>query len=85
MTMEATLVKMGTSLGFKVPETVIKDFNLKEGTKIEINFLLNGKSFFREKSKKREGWNAAFAQYALEGEDKLMLPDFLDLETEALM
>jgi len=73
--MEATLVKIGTSLGFKVPEAVIKDFNLKEGTKIEINFMLNGKSFFSEKLKNREGWDAAFAQYALDGEDNLMLPN----------
>jgi len=83
--MEATLVKIGTSLGFKVPETVIKDYGLKEGTKIEINFMLNGKTFFGEKSKKREGWDAAFAQYALDGEDKPMLPDFLDLETDTLL
>jgi antitoxin component of MazEF toxin-antitoxin module len=76
---------MGTSLGFKVPETVINDLNLKEGTRIEINFIMNGKPFFRKKSKNREGWDAAFAQYALEGEDKLLLPDFLDLETDDLM
>ena len=83
--MEATLVKIGTSLVFKVPETVINDYNLKEGTKVEINFILNGKSFSKEKSKKREGWEAAFSQYALDGEDKLMLPDSLDLETETLL
>ena len=83
--MEATLDKIGTSLGFKVPEKVIKDFNLKEGTKIEISFMQNGKSFSMEKSKKREGWDAAFAQYALEGEDKHILPDFLDIETDTLL
>ena len=46
--------------------------------------MLNGKSFSKEKSIKREGWDAAFAQYALEGEDKPLLPDFLDLETDTL-
>ena len=34
------------------------------------------------KTKSRQGWDAAFAQYALEGEDKPMLPDFLDSETD---
>jgi antitoxin component of MazEF toxin-antitoxin module len=83
--MEATIVKMGTSLGVKVPETVIKDFGLKVGTKIGIHFIQKGNFSFRAKSKIREGWDTAFAQYALDGEDKLMLPDFLDLETDALI
>ena len=39
----------------------------------------------RRKTKIREGWNAAFAQYAMEGEDKPMLPDFLDTETNAFL
>ena len=83
--MEATVVKIGSSLGFKIPEPVIKDFNLKVGTKININFIQDGKFVLRKKSKIREGWDSAFAQYALEGEDKSMLPDFLDSETDAFL
>jgi len=80
--MEATVIEIGTSLGLKVPETVIKDFNLKAGTIIQMNFQHNGDLVLRKKSKIREGCDAAFAQYALEGEDKSMLPDFLDSETD---
>ena len=83
--MEATIVKIGNSLGFSVPETVIKDFNLKAGTKVRINFLQNGEFVFQDKPKAREGWDAAFAQYALGGEDQPMLPDFLDSETDDLL
>ena len=83
--MEATVVKIGSSLGFKIPEPVIKDFDLKAGTKIDINFIQDGKFVLRKKSKIREGWNAAFAQYALDGEDEPMLPDFLDSETDTFL
>ena len=37
------------------------------------------------KSKLRQGWDAAFAQYALDGEDTQMLPDFLDTETDTFL
>lgn len=36
----------------------------------------------RKKPKIREGWDDAFDKYATNGEDKLLLPDFLDSETD---
>jgi antitoxin component of MazEF toxin-antitoxin module len=83
--MEATVIKIGSSLGFRVPEIAVKDFNLKAGTIIEMNFRQNGELVLRKKSKIREGWDAAFSQYALDGEDKSMLPDFLDSETDTFL
>ena len=38
-----------------------------------------------KKIKIREGWDAAFAQYALDGEDEHLLPDFLDSEVDAIL
>ena len=78
--MEATVIKIGASLGFMVPDSVIETFDVKEGTKVEMNNFVFGK-----KSKVRTGWDTAFAQYAKNGEDELMLPDFLDLETEKFL
>jgi antitoxin component of MazEF toxin-antitoxin module len=49
--MEATIVKIGTSLGVKVPEAVIKDFNLKAGSKIELKYMRDGEFIIREKAK----------------------------------
>jgi len=82
---EATVIKVGSSLGLKVPESMVRDFNLKAGTKVEMNFKQNGKLVLLKKSNARLGWGAAFAQYALNGEDKPMLPDFLDSETDAFL
>jgi hypothetical protein len=38
----------------------------------------------REK-KSREGWDDAFKRYVSEGEDELLLPDFLDVELEKFL
>ena len=83
--MEATLIKMGTSLGFKVPEIMIEDFDLRAGTKVEMNFLRNNEFVLRKRQKARDGWDAAFSQYAMNGEDKPMLPDFFDSETDTFL
>ena len=83
--MEATLIKIDNPFGLKLPESLVKDYNLRAGTIIEMNFRDEGKYIFRKKTKIREGWDAAFSQYALEGEDKHLLPDFLDSETDSLL
>ena len=83
--MEATVVNIGGSLGVRVPEAVIRDFNLTAGTKVEICFMRDDTLLFGRKSKARDGWDAAFARYADEGEDKLMMPDFLDTETDEML
>ena len=83
--MEATVVKIGGSLAFKVPEAVEKDFNLKAGSIVEMNLIHNGELVLRRKPKIRDGWSTKFAKYALDGEDKQLLPDFLDSETDTLL
>ncbi|MCL2245970.1 MAG: hypothetical protein FWC10_02535 [Lentimicrobiaceae bacterium] len=83
--METTVIKIGNSLGFKVPEAIIKDFNLKAGVKVKMDLKQDGALIFRKRSKIREGWSSAFAMYALNGEDKPLLPDFLDSEINVLL
>ena len=83
--MEATVIRIGNSLGIKVPDRVIKDYNIEVGSKLELDFNPNGNIVFWKKTKARKGWATAFAQYALEGEDKALLPDFLDSETDTFL
>jgi antitoxin component of MazEF toxin-antitoxin module len=83
--MEATVIRIGNSLGFSVPERIINDYNIKVGTRVEMDFKQNGYVVLREKSKVREGWADAFALYAREGEDMPLLPDFLDTETNTFL
>ena len=79
--MEATVIRIGNAFGFSISEEIIKRFDMKVGSKIEIDL----KQIAQTKSKARDGWDSAFALYALEGEDKMMLPDFLDSEISTLL
>lgn len=63
---------------------MVKDCDLKYGTKIEIE-QRKGKLVIKKKESVREGWDGAFAQYAKKDEDKPLLPDFLDAETDMLL
>ena len=83
--MEATVVRIGDTFGFKISEEIMKSFDIRVGTKVEMDVKKNGEITLRKKPKAREGWDNAFALYALEGEDALMLPDFLDSETNTLL
>ena len=83
--MEATVVKTGTPLGVKIPDTMIINYNLQAGTKVDMSFIQNNRLVLCEKTKNREGWEVKFAQYALNGEDKPMLPDLLDSETDVFL
>lgn len=82
--MESKIIKVGTSLGLIIPGLMAKDYDLKHGTKIEIE-LRKGELVIKKKDSVREGWDEAFARYAKEGEDKQLLPDFLDSEAEMLL
>lgn len=83
--MESKIIKVGTSLGLIVPGSFAKEYGLKFGTKIELIRKENGEFVVRKKANAREGWAEAFAQYAKEGEDELLLPDFIDSETDSLL
>lgn len=61
-------------------EEMEKTIQLKEEYLKEKEYHLLEK---KNKSKGgRNGWAEAFAKYAEEGEDELLLPDFLDNEAE---
>ncbi len=83
--METKIIKIGTSLGLIIPGTIIKSSNLKFGTKLEIKLRKGGELVITPKANVREGWAEAFATYAKEGEDDLILPDFMDAETDLLL
>ena len=80
--MEASVIKIGDTLGFRFPDVIVKDFDIKVGTKVEMSFKQNGGIILQKKSKTREGWATAFALYAINEEEDLLLPDFLDSETD---
>jgi antitoxin component of MazEF toxin-antitoxin module len=82
--MEAKVVKVGTSLGLVIPRFIAVEGGFTHGTPINIEYK-DGQMVVSRKKKIREGWSEAFAKYASEGEDEMMIPDFMDSEVEELM
>lgn len=83
--MESKIIKVGTSLGLIIPGLMAKEYDLKYGTKIEIELNKGELVIKKKKDFVRDGWEEAFAQYTKEGEEKQMLPDFIDSEANMLL
>lgn len=79
--MDAKVVKVGTSLGLLIPRFIAIEGGFSQGTPITIEYS-NDRIVVSRKRKVREGWAAAFKKYAQEGEDEMMLPDYIDSEVD---
>ncbi len=82
--MLAKISQVGSSLGVIIPRFIATEGGFTKGSSVNIEFKDNQIIISKPKTK-REGWDAAFKKYALEGEDAMLLPDYLDAEAEELM
>ena len=78
--MEAKIVKVGTSLGMIRPRYIVVEGGFTHGTTVNIEFK-NEEIMIKKVNMLREGWDDAFAKYSEEGEDELLLPDYVALES----
>ena len=77
--MLAKISQVGTSLGVIIPRFIATEGGFTKGSPVNIEFT-NNQIIISKPQTKREGWAAAFAKYAEEGEDENLLPDYLDSE-----
>ena len=63
-------------------DTPCYDHNCVEKELLSFMIMDYEEELCQEPKKVREGWSEAFAQYAEEGEDDLMLPDCVDYEDD---
>ncbi|MDE6288302.1 MAG: hypothetical protein K2M00_05915 [Muribaculaceae bacterium] len=82
--MLAKISKIGTSVGLIIPHYIVTEGGFTKGTPVNIEYS-NNQIIITKPEKKREGWAAAFKKYAKEGEDAMLLPDYLDSEAIDLM
>lgn len=82
--MLAKITQVGTSVGVIIPRFIAAEGGFFKGSPVNIEFK-DSQIIISKPEAKREGWAAAFAKYAKEGEDAMLLPDFLDSEAESLM
>jgi antitoxin MazE len=75
------LIKIGNSQGIRIPKAIIKQAHL-ENTSLEFEVTAQGLLLKPVKKKPREGWEEAFKQMNLAGDDALLIDDGLDLDFE---
>ena len=82
--MEARITKVGTSLGVIIPRYIAAEGGFFKGSPVNIEYK-DDKITISKINKPRVGWAEAFANYAKEGEDAMLLPDCLDNEALELI
>lgn len=82
--MKTKIVKVGTSVGLIIPRFIAIEGGFNTGTSINIEYSQEHITITKINDA-RKGWAEAFAKYAMEGEDEMLIPDYIDCEAEKLM
>lgn len=76
--------QVGSSVGVIIPRFIATEGGFSKGSPVNIEYK-DEQIIISKPRSKREGWAESFAQYAKEGEDAMLLPDYLDAEAMDLM
>ena len=77
--MQARVVKIGSSVGVIIPNSIVKETSLQIGKKLDLH-LINKSEIMLTKSSPREGWDLAAQKLHLEQGDRLLIPDVFEDE-----
>ncbi len=77
--MKSAIVKIGNSQGVRIPKVLLEQSGLKGEVTLEVT---DGSIVIRPVRRPREGWEAAFAKMAAEGDDRLLDVNLHDLPDE---
>lgn len=77
ITMKLSVVKIGNSKGIRIPKAVLEECHIED----EVDLLINNNKLIVVplKSKPREGWEKQFKTMSSNKDDKLLIPDSIDL------
>ena len=67
--MRARIVKIGNSRGVRIPKPMLEQSGIEDEVTLEVE---DGQIVIRAIRHPREGWDAAFAEMARRGDDKLL-------------
>jgi antitoxin MazE len=67
--MRARVVKIGNSKGIRIPKPMLEQSGIEDEVDLEAE---DGQIVIRAVRHAREGWDAAFAEMARRGDDKLL-------------
>ena len=78
--MKATVVKIGNSRGIRIPKTVLTACHIED----EVDLLVEKDRIIIVpfKIKSRIGWETLFEEMSIRKDDKMIIPDSLDLNSK---
>ncbi|MCR1795737.1 AbrB/MazE/SpoVT family DNA-binding domain-containing protein [Leptospira sp. id769339] len=78
--MRASVVKIGNSKGIRIPKAVLEECHIEE----EVDLLIDKNKIIIVplKAKPRDGWEKQFKTMSERKEDKLLIPDSIDLSNK---
>ena len=82
--MQASVRKIGNSSGVVLPKPVLDELGVKTGDKVEMTVRAGKIILAPLKRRVREGWREDSKALAAAGEDKLIWPEFGNLDDEKL-
>ena len=75
--MEVSVVKIGNSKGIRFSKTIIERYNIRD----TVDLILDkGQIIIKPLSRPRKGWEKAFMDMHINGDDKLLIPDIFEDE-----
>jgi len=81
--MRIAVVKVGNSRGIRLPKPVLEQCKIGDALDLIVRpGVLTLKVIPGKKRVPRAGWAEAFRKYHESGEDKLIMPDYIDAEVK---
>ena len=77
--MQTDVVKIGNSKGIRIPAVILKECSISDKVEMEVK---DGKIIIAPASKPRKGWAEQFKEMAKNGDDKLLIGDNEDIDSE---
>jgi antitoxin MazE len=74
------IVKIGNSRGLRLPKGVLDEYHMEK--EVDMQPTKDGLLIRPKKAKARQNWSRQFQTMAARGEDKLLIPDAVDLDTK---
>ncbi len=75
--MEVTVIKIGNSRGIRLSKTLLERYNIRDTVDL---ILEKGQIIIKPLSRPRKGWEKAFMEMNVNGDDKLLINDIFEDE-----
>ena len=76
MTLHTKIIKIGNSQGIRIPKALLEQMKARGQVSLRVE---DGELIVGPVENPRQGWEKAFARMAAAGEDRLLIPDNIEM------